>query len=59
MILFVHDEIVLECTEAEADRWASELEQVMARDHGVVRGLVAKAEIHKRWSKFKDPGYVP
>jgi DNA polymerase-1 len=59
MILFVHDEIVLECPENEAERWAVELEEVMPRDCGCIHGLKADAAIHKRWSDFKQPGYVP
>jgi DNA polymerase I-like protein with 3'-5' exonuclease and polymerase domains len=59
MILFVHDEIVLECPADEAERWKAELEEVMPRDHGCIRGLKAEAAAHKRWSAFKQPEFVP
>jgi DNA polymerase I len=58
MILFVHDEIVVECPEDEAEHWAAQLEEVMPRNYGPVHGLKASAEIHKRWSQFKRPEWV-
>jgi DNA polymerase I-like protein with 3'-5' exonuclease and polymerase domains len=63
MILFVHDEVVCEVAEHDADRVAQLLETELAR--GVSRpgvaigGLVAKATIATRWSDFKEPGYAP
>jgi hypothetical protein len=29
----------------------------MTRDCGVIHGLKASAEIHQRWSAFKDPEF--
>jgi len=63
MILFVHDEVVAEVDEHDADRVARLLEVELAR--GMVRtgvtidGLVAEATTAQRWSDFKEPGWTP
>jgi DNA polymerase-1 len=63
MILFVHDEVVAEVDEHDADRVARLLEDELAR--GVSRpgvtvdGLVAEAKVAMRWSDFKQPGWTP
>lgn len=59
MILFIHDEVVAEVPEEEADATASLLEDVLTRDLGVVTGLVATATAAQRWSDFKQPDYRP
>jgi DNA polymerase-1 len=63
MILFVHDEVVAEVDEHDADRVARlleiELERGLSRRGVNVDHLVAKATIAQRWSDFKQPGYIP
>lgn len=63
MILFVHDEIVAEVDEDDADRVArlleTELARGMSRPGVSIDGLVAKATVAKRWSQFKDPEFAP
>jgi DNA polymerase I-like protein with 3'-5' exonuclease and polymerase domains len=63
MILFVHDEIVVEVDERDADRVArlleTELGRGMSRPRVSVDHLVAKSSIARRWSDFKQPGYTP
>jgi DNA polymerase I-like protein with 3'-5' exonuclease and polymerase domains len=63
MILFVHDEVVCEVDEGDAERVARLLELELARGMqrpGVtINGLVANATIATRWSDFKQPGYEP
>jgi DNA polymerase family A len=59
MILLVHDEIVAEVDEHEADFTARLLEEALARGMGRVDHLVAHAQVAQRWSDFKEPGYVP
>jgi DNA polymerase I-like protein with 3'-5' exonuclease and polymerase domains len=63
MILFVHDEIVAEVDESDAERVAGLLEVELARGMerpGVrIDGLVAKASVASRWSDFKQPGWTP
>ena len=59
MILFIHDEIVAEVDEDQAEETGRVLEEVMARDFGPIRNLKAEATIGKRWSDLKQPGYVP
>jgi hypothetical protein len=54
LILFVHDELVAEVDEDQAEPAAALLEailpQSMERNGACVDGLVAEAAIHKRWS---------
>jgi DNA polymerase-1 len=63
MILFVHDEIVCEVDQDDADRVARLLEAELAREaiRPSVRidRLVATATAAERWSDFKEPGYAP
>jgi DNA polymerase I-like protein with 3'-5' exonuclease and polymerase domains len=63
MILFVHDEVVCEVDEDDADRVAQLLEAELTRDMsrpGVrIENLVVKATIAERWSDFKEPGWTP
>jgi DNA polymerase-1 len=62
-IMFIHDEILCEVDEQDADRIAGLLEAELTRGAtrpGVtIDGLVAKATVAQRWSDFKEPGYVP
>ena len=62
LILFVHDEVVAEAEEDQAETVAALLEEILPRpmERGGVRvdGLKAKAQIHKRWSQFKDPEFT-
>jgi DNA polymerase I-like protein with 3'-5' exonuclease and polymerase domains len=63
MILFVHDEVVAEVDEQDADRVARLLELELARPMerpGVsIDRLAAKASVARRWSDFKELGYRP
>jgi DNA polymerase-1 len=63
LILFVHDEIVCEVDEDQAESTAALLEatlpQTMERGEVRVDNLIAKAEVHRRWSDFKQPGWTP
>jgi DNA polymerase-1 len=63
MCLFVHDEVVCEVAEDDADRVSRLLEAELTRDisrPGVrIENLVAKATIAERWSDFKQPGWAP
>jgi DNA polymerase-1 len=59
LILLIHDEVVAEAPEDEAEEIARLLETVLARDRFGVSGLRASAEVHKRWSDFKEPGWIP
>ena len=63
MILFVHDEVVCEVDEGDAERVAGLLETELAceaiRPRVRIDGLVAKATVAERWSDFKEPGYTP
>ena len=63
IVLLVHDEVVAEVDEDQADETARLLETVLARDaraRGIrITGLVAEATTAKRWSDFKQRGYTP
>jgi DNA polymerase-1 len=63
VVLYVHDEVVAEVEEDRAPAVATLLERIlpapMERDGMRVGGLAAKAEIHKRWSDFKQPEFAP
>jgi DNA polymerase I-like protein with 3'-5' exonuclease and polymerase domains len=63
VVLFVHDEVVAEVPEDQAEAMAALLEEIVPRpmERGSMRidGLKATAEIHKRWSDFKQPDYSP
>ena len=63
LILFVHDEVVAEVEQDQAEATAALLERIlpqsMERGEMRVDGLEAKTEIHRRWSDFKQPGYAP
>jgi DNA polymerase I-like protein with 3'-5' exonuclease and polymerase domains len=62
-VLYVHDEVVAEVDEDRAEDTAALLAEIlprpMKRGDAEVDCLVAKAEIHKRWSDFKQPEYSP
>jgi DNA polymerase I-like protein with 3'-5' exonuclease and polymerase domains len=63
MILFVHDEIVCDVDQDDADRVAKLLETELTRAAirpGVrIDRLVASATVAERWSDFKEPGWAP
>jgi DNA polymerase I-like protein with 3'-5' exonuclease and polymerase domains len=59
MVLLVHDEVLAEVPEVDADRVAGLLERALARGMGRVRELVAQAKTGQRWSDFKEPGWSP
>jgi DNA polymerase I-like protein with 3'-5' exonuclease and polymerase domains len=63
VVLYIHDEVVCEVEEDRAPEVAALLEDILPRpmQRGDMRvdGLTAKAEIHKRWSDFKQPEYTP
>jgi DNA polymerase I-like protein with 3'-5' exonuclease and polymerase domains len=63
VVLFIHDEVVCETEEDQAPAVATLLEQILPQAMGGagmrVDGLEASAEIHKRWSDFKQPEYSP
>jgi DNA polymerase I len=63
MVLFVHDEVVADVADDDADRVAALLETELARGMETPRiridGLVANATTTERWSDFKEPGYAP
>jgi hypothetical protein len=62
-VLYVHDEVLAEADEDQADAVAALLEEILPRpmERGGIRvdGLVAKAAIYPRWSDFKQPEYSP
>ena len=61
VIACVHDEIIVECDEADAPEIAVLLEKAMT-DHPLITDRVplgASAEIVKRWSDAKQPNYIP
>ena len=59
IVLLIHDEIVAEVDADRAQDTAELLERALARGHGRITGLVAKAAVHRRWSDFKEPGWTP
>jgi DNA polymerase I-like protein with 3'-5' exonuclease and polymerase domains len=63
MILFVHDEIVCEVDQDNADHVARVLETELAREairpRVRIDKLVANATVAERWSDFKQQGYAP
>jgi DNA polymerase I-like protein with 3'-5' exonuclease and polymerase domains len=59
VVLYVHDEVVAEVDERQAEDTARLLETVLSRGLGQLRGLKAEATIAERWSDFKQPGYTP
>jgi DNA polymerase-1 len=59
VVLYVHDEVVAEVDERQAEDTAKLLEAALARGIGQLRGLKATATIAERWSDFKQPGYTP
>ena len=59
VVLYVHDEIVAEVREDEAETVARALESALTKEVGNVRGLQAEAVTSSRWSDFKQPGYEP
>ena len=59
VLTYVHDEVLVEVPEDAAEDTARQLEQALVRELGPVRGLKAEASVYKRWSDFKDPGFVP
>ena len=52
-VLYVHDEIVLEVDEVEAEEAAARLSTILASGAGKVTGLRASAAIAPRWSECK------
>jgi DNA polymerase I-like protein with 3'-5' exonuclease and polymerase domains len=58
-ILYVHDEIVAEVHEDQADETAQLLTAALERGTGHIGGLKAQAVTARRWSDFKQPGYTP
>jgi DNA polymerase-1 len=62
-IMFIHDEILCEVNEDDADRVARLLEVELARGAArpgvTVDGLLANATVAERWSDFKQLGYSP
>jgi DNA polymerase-1 len=61
VVACVHDEIIVECDEADAAEVAQLLTEAMT-DHPMIADRVplgADAAIVKRWSDAKEPGYVP
>jgi DNA polymerase-1 len=59
VVLYVHDEVVAEVAEHQAEDTGRLLEAALGRGLGRIRGLKAEATAHKRWSDFKQPGYAP
>jgi len=61
VIACVHDEIIVECDEADAPEVADLLQKAMTThpEIGDRVPLGAEATIVKRWSDAKTPGYVP
>ena len=59
VVLYVHDEIVAEVPEGQAEQVARALEVALTKDVGIVHGLKAEAVTAPRWSDFKQPGYAP
>ena len=57
IVLLVHDEIVAEVDEDQAEATARMLERALTG--GPITGLSATAAAHRRWSDFKEPGYAP
>jgi len=57
VIVFVHDEVVAEVPEDEAEETGRVLEEVLTRDVEAIRGLVAESGAWGRWSQFKDPEF--
>jgi DNA polymerase I-like protein with 3'-5' exonuclease and polymerase domains len=63
VVLFVHDEVVAEVSEDEAQHTGRLLEQALTRGADKtglhIGGLVAEVTAARRWSDFKEPGYAP
>jgi DNA polymerase-1 len=59
MVLLVHDEVVAEVPEDDAEHVGKLLEAALARGMGRIDHLVAEAQTAQRWSDFKEPGYTP
>jgi DNA polymerase I-like protein with 3'-5' exonuclease and polymerase domains len=63
VVLYVHDEVLAEADEDEAEATAALLEEILPRpmERGGIRvdGLKATAAIHGRWSDFKQPEWSP
>ena len=63
MILLVHDEVVAEVPEDQADATAALLEAELARGarrgSAVIDGLAAEAVVVERWSQVKDADWTP
>ena len=58
-VLLVHDEIVAEVPEDQAELAGEQLEAALIRGTELITNLAAGSESHHRWSQFKDPDYVP
>jgi DNA polymerase I-like protein with 3'-5' exonuclease and polymerase domains len=59
LVLLIHDEMVAEVDEDQAEDTGRLLEAALSRGMGQIRRLKADASIHKRWSDFKQPGWTP
>jgi DNA polymerase I len=58
-VLYVHDEIVAEVDESQAEETAELLVAALSRGTDLIGGLKAQAVVAQRWSDFKEPGYAP
>jgi DNA polymerase-1 len=62
VIAAVHDELIVEVPEADAEEAARELQRAMTDDDGRLSSIIpieAEPQIVDRWSDAKTPGYVP
>jgi len=59
VVLYVHDEVVAEVPEHQAQETGQLLEQALTRGTEHITGLKATATVARRWSEFKDPEYAP
>ena len=55
----MHDEVVAEVPEDQAQETGGLLERALTRGTGEIHGLKAEATVARRWSDFKQSGYVP
>jgi DNA polymerase-1 len=59
VVLYVHDEIIAEVPEEQAEETGRTLERALTRGVPRITGLKATATAARRWSDFKQPGYTP